>query len=271
MMKALSTDSGFTLIELMIAIVMAAIITGAALGGFFSMQSTASSIDQRSNMAVNARGAMYLIEENIRMMGFNPAGDMSAGEIMNPADGCSALGGFFRFNRNNIADPANAANDTIGIGLNAADDSDGAGRDGFADNGATSIVIGGGNVADNVAVLRFAYAFDDDDDGNVDLSGNDFIRWAIDTDNDGRLDRELDTDDNGDIDENDAVGGAAMASTVDISKILAVKVWLVARSQSPVLKYTEPRTFVVGDQRFTPDNNFPHTIFTTTIRCRNIT
>jgi prepilin-type N-terminal cleavage/methylation domain-containing protein len=270
-MKALHADSGFTLIEVLIALAMGSIIIGAALAAFFSMQTTASSVDQRSNMAVNARGAIYLIEENIRLLGFNPENDLSANNIMNPADGCCALGGFFTFNRNDLADPTNdAADATIGIGLLAADDSSGGGRDGFADGGATSLVINGGNVADDIAVLRFAYAFDDDDDGNVDMSAGDFIRWAIDSDGDGRLDRELDTNDDGEIDINDVVGGMNMVTPVDISKIRAVKVWLVTRSKYPVKGHTESRTFVVGDRRYTPNDNFSHTLLTTTVRCRNM-
>lgn len=264
-MKSLHSDSGFTLIELLIGMAMGSIVLGAAVAAFISMQRTASSVDQRSDMAVNARGAIHFIEENIRLMGFNPAGDLSASDIMNSGDGG---GGVFTFNRNDLTDPINGADETISIGLRDADDAD---QNGFADNGATSLVIDLGNIADNIAVLRFAYAFDDDDDDNVDLSdGNSFIRWAIDSDGDDQLDTELDTNDDGEIDINDAVGGVAMADPVDIDKIRAVKVWLVTRSKYPVKGHTDSRTFVVGDQRFTPNDNFAYTLLTTTIRCRNM-
>jgi len=267
-MKSLQTDSGFTLIEVLIATGIAAIVFAAALSAFFSMQKTASSVDQRSDMAVNARGALYLIEENIRLMGFNPEGDLGPSAIMDFADGCGAWGGLLTFKRNDLTTPTDDDEDrTISIGLKAEDDAD---TDGFADGGQTSLVINGGNVADNIAVLRFAYAFDDDDDGNVDLSGGDFIRWAIDADNDGQLDTELDTNDDGEINANDTIGGMAMVPWVDISKIRAVKVWLVTRSTNEVRGQTESRTFVVGDQRYTPADNFAYTLLTTTVRCRNM-
>ena len=260
-MKILADKNGFTLIEVLIAMVVSTIVLGGVVTAFSGIQKTALNIDQRSNMSVNSRGAMYLIEDNVRLIGFNPERNISRNDLIN-----NATGAFLSFNRNNMADPINNADDTITIGLRAADD---VGRDGFADNGATSLVIGGGNVADDVEVLRFAYAYDEDDDGNVELSSNNFILWAIDSDDDGLLDRSLDTDDDGDIDLNDAVGGSAMVRTVDIFRIRAVKVWLVVRSPNQVRGTTGGNTMVVGDQRYTPNDSFAHTLLTTTIRCRN--
>ena len=261
-MKSFDSDSGFTLIEIMIAMAIGTIIIGAAIGAFFSLQKASSSIDQRSTTAVTARGAIYVIEENIRLLGFNPEQNLSTGNIMD--NGC-ALNGLLRFNRSNLEDPANNPVDTVSIGLNSTEDSD---RDGFADNGATSLVIGG-NIADDIAVLKFAYAFDSNRDGNVELSSNGNIRWAIDSNGDEKFDTELDTNDDGKIDINDTVGGSSM-SPVDIEHLRAVKVWLVVRSKYPIKGHTEPRTFVVGDQRYTPNDNYGYSLLTTTIRCRNM-
>lgn len=270
-MNAKDYRKGFTLIEVLIGMTIASIVMAAVILAFFNIQSTSNLIDQRSSMSMNARGAMALIEDNIRLMGFNPEGDMSNNRIMDSGDGCCAKGGFFRFNRNDLEDPTDDDDDvTVGIGLNSDDDQAGGDRDGFADNGSTGLSIQGQHAADHIEAIRFAYAFDDDGNGNVDLSANDNIRWAIDSDGDGDLDTELDTNDDGEIDKNDSVGGSSMSDTVDIGKIRAVKVWLVVRSKHQVRGGTKNQTYVVGDQRYSPNDNFAHRLLTTTIRCRNM-
>ena len=270
-MRPENHQNGFTLIELLIGMAISVVVMTAVIIALFNIQTTSTAIDQRSNIAMNARGALFLIEENIRLLGFNPEGDMSNNEVMDTGDGCCARGGFFTFNRNDLDDPTDDADDvTVDIGLAAADDIDGGVRDGFADSGTTSLVIQGQTAADNIEVIRFAYAFDDDGDGNVDLSANNNIRWAIDTDGDGELDTELDTNDDGEIDNNDVVGGSGMTNSVDIDKIRSVKVWLVIRSKHPLKGDMINQTYVVGDQRYTPNDNFAHLLHTSTIRCRNM-
>jgi type IV pilus assembly protein PilW len=274
-MQIKASENGFTLIELLIAMAIGVVVVTGAILVFLSIQSTSKTIDLRTNMSMNARNTMYLIENEIRLMGFNPANDIAPNEIMDLSDGCCALGGFLTFNRNDPDDLDEVQQ--VSIGLDPADDSDG-GRDGFVDAGATSVVRRvvdddsdvRGDLAEDVVALRFAYAFDDDQDGNVDLSANDFILWAIDSDNDGELDTLLDTNDDGQINAGDTVGGAAMANTVEVSRIKAVKVWLLVRSSYPVGGGADTGTFVVADQRFTPNDDFAYTLLTTTIRNRNM-
>lgn len=271
-------EDGFTLIELLIGMAVTLIVLTGAVMVFWNIQSTSKTVDQRTNMAMNARNAMYLIESEIRMMGFNPEGNLSGDEVMDVSDNCCARGGFLTFNRNDPADIDEVQR--VSIGLAAGDDTEDGERDGFADAGATSLtrrIVDDaditGDIADDIVAIRFAYAFDDDEDGNVDASANDFVQWAIDATGDGRLDTLLDTNDDGQIDANDTVGGTSITDTadmVDISKIKAVKVWLLVRSSHPAGNSSESGTFVVGDQRHTPNDDFAHTLLTTTIRCRNM-
>jgi len=270
-MRGADCRPGFTLIELLIGMAITAIVMAGVISVFFNFQSTSNSIDQRATMAMTARNAMALIEDNIRLMGFNPEGDMSGRAVMDPADGCCARGGYLMFNRNDLDDPMDDDADvTIGIGLRAADDRAGGGRDGFADNGASGLVIQGQLAAADIEAIRFAYAFDDNGDGNVDLSANGNIRWAIDADGDGNLDTEPDSNDDGQLDENDCIGGSFMADTVDVSRIRAVKVWLLVRSKHPIRGGSENPTYVVGDLRYSPNDNYAYRLLTTTIRCRNM-
>ena len=271
-MKNHCDQKGFTLIEVMIALVITGIVIGAAIVAFFKLQSTSSDVDQRSTMATTSRGAMYMIEDNIRLLGFNPQKNISPNDIIQ-----TATGALLTFTRNDLTQPGVAGtDDTVSIGL--YDFNAGAwSSDGIAVNDNTSLCIDDNGavtadedaVADDVERIRFAYAYDIDDDGNVELSANNHIVWAIDSNNDGFLETQLDTDDDGDIDLGDAAGGVALGSQVAISKIRAVKVWLVVRSSDPVRGTTERHTMVVGDQRYAPNDKYSHTLFTTTIRCRN--
>jgi type IV pilus assembly protein PilW len=267
-MKYLSSKTGFTMIELLIAMTITSIVITGAVIVFNDLQSTATSIDQRTNATANARGSLFLIESEIRLAGFDPQQTLSGAATMNI--NTRANGGFFIFTHK---DPTNlTAILTTSIGLSAAGDPD---ANGFANSGATSLLIGtppltgADNIADNIVAIRFAYAFDDDGDGAVDLSANGNIIWAYDTGTDGVLDQGLDTDDNGIIDISDTVGGVPITN-VNISKIRAVKVWLLARTNYPTKDIVDNTTYVVGDQRYTPNDNFGHILLTTTIRCRNM-
>lgn len=268
-MKLKSCQKGLTLIELLIAMGIGGVVLAAALAAFWNMQSTSTSVDQRSNMLMNARGGMAVIEDHIRSAGFDPEGDMGGGDIVE-----TASGSFFDFNRSDLEEPTDDSKDkTIGIGLKSSQDSDDGGRDGFADNGATSLTarINGSelDIADNIAAVRFAYAYDDGS-GDVELSSNENVIWAIDSNGDGNLDTELDTNDDGRIDKDDDEGGSSMTGSVDISEVKAVRVWLLARTPDPVRGASDNTTYVVGDQRFTPDDDFGYTLFETSVRCRNM-
>ena len=149
-----------------------------------------------------------------------------------------------------------------------------AGGDGRSDLG---LRYGGGGrqlLGENMAALGFAYAFDDDGDGNLDTSPGGNVVWAYDSNNDNLLDRRLDTDDNGVIDTNDNAAGSALPApiplTIPPASIRSVKIWLLAETIHPDTKYSDTRTYVVANQRITPNNNFRHQLVTTTIRCRNM-
>jgi len=261
---------GFTLIEIMITLALFSIVMAVGIKIFFTQQNTLTHIDQRSEMQIEARNALHIIETHIQMMGFSPAGSLDAQDALDFSSGCRAEGGWLAFWRNDPDDID--VTQLISINLLKEDDDEGGAPDGFADSnvGATGLIIQDGRVADNIAAVRFAYAYDEDKDGAVDMSANENIIWAIDADRDGQLDMSLDTDDDGDVDSDDAVGGMPLPFKVDISRIRAVKVWLLVRSPCPLKGARDKRVFVVGDRRYAADDYYGHVLVTTTIRCRNI-
>jgi hypothetical protein len=100
------------------------------------------------------------------------------------------------------------------------------------------------------------------------------VVWAYDSDGDNRLDRHLDTNTDGLIDENDAAGGATLASAgvadVDRSSVRAVQVWLLTRSQVPMKgRSAAAQSFVVGPNHITVTDGFKRAVFNSMITARN--
>lgn len=261
-----------TLIEIMVAMAIFSIVMTIVVKTFSNQQNTMTHIDQRSEMQITARNVMHIVEGCIQMMGFSPAGDLDAADAMDFSRGACAEGGRMVFLRNNPDPDEIEEVQTISINLLKSADREGGGPDGLADGkiGATGLIVNNVRAADNIKAIRFAYAFDDDDDGCLDLSAGGNIVWAIDTDSDGRLDTLLDTDDDGDVDEDDAAGGDDLGQAVDTGRIRAVKVWLLVRSASPQKGVRDQRIFVVGDQRCAVDDYYGHMLLETTVRCRNM-
>ena len=104
--------------------------------------------------------------------------------------------------------------------------------------------------------------------------------WAVDTDGDNQLDRNLDTNGDGVIDINDdttpgngVLEGAALATPVPLSDIRAVKIWVLARTDKAIRGQHDTNTYVVGRRVIIPtgaDTQFKHELLTTTVRCRNL-
>lgn len=272
------TDSGFlynnglTLIEIMVTMMIFLIAMTVVTKTFLTQQTVLTHVDQRSEMQITARNAMHIIETHIQMMGFSPGSRLDSEDAMDFSQGCRAEGGVLVFRRNNPEPGKTHEIQQVSINLLKSEDKEGGGPDGFADSkvGATGLIIENVRAADHIAAVRFAYAFDSDRDGCADLSPGDNIIWAIDADSDGRLDTALDTDDDGDVDNDDAIGGTALPRQVDISRIKAVKVWLLTRSPHPLKGLRDNREFVVGDQRYKVDDYYGHVLLTTTVRCRNM-
>ena len=139
---------------------------------------------------------------------------------------------------------------------------------GFADTGAAPITrSAGGNddIAEDIRAIGFAYAYDDDEDGELDFAdgnGNGLLDageeiWAYDSDADGDLDWNNDT-------------GALLQSTVGYDKIRAVSIWILARTRYSLRGYSGSKNFVVGDKIVNVNDNYQYRLLTTTVKCRNM-
>ncbi len=289
-MRGLNSHKGFTLIELMIALAAASIVT-TGIYGFYHVQQKSHVTQQLVvEMQQNIRATMSLMKREIRMAGYDPAATDGIdndvppnGIIDEPAE--SAGSGILTAANDMIQFSwdmdGNGAIDNTGTGegitysFEVADDANG---DGIADSGASPLGRDPGAaafnlvpMADDIQAVGFAYAFDDDADGLLDTSVNGNVIWAFDANGVGALDTILDTNDDGLIDTADTPGGSALASTVNLNNIRAVRVWLLGRTRSPVRDYHDNMTYVVGDRRVNPlGDNFQRRLLVETIHCRNM-
>jgi type IV pilus assembly protein PilW len=159
-MKRKRSNQGFTLTELLVAMVISGIVAAGIYSTFYSQQKSYLTQEQIAAMQQNLRGAMHILGRDIRMAGYNPTSFATAGIQTAQA--------------NSIRFTMDITNDA-GTGIPDGDtgdpnedityalvDLDG---DGDTDLGRND-VNGGGNhqIAENIDALDFVYL---DEDGNI--------------------------------------------------------------------------------------------------------
>lgn len=271
----LGKPAGFTLIELLVAIAVSGVVLSSMGVLYIHTQESSAQQVELSRIQQNLRGVLAIMEREFRMIGQDYTQ--------------SASFGVTDVRRFSITPPGTDANvDANGspvLRMTLDLDNDGqldAGetityllydRDGdgvlFDLARATSATPNPGVgvvsdqrrqlLADGIEALEFAYAFDNDGDGQIDRTappGNDII-WAVDGNNDGQLNSDL--------------LGAPLGYTVPPPNIRAVQVWVLARTMRPIRKYSNPKQYSVGTQVIGPMNDpFRRWMLTEILHCRNM-
>jgi type IV pilus assembly protein PilW len=75
------SENGFTLIEILVAIAISGIVMAGVYSAYFSQQRSYVVQEQVAAAQQNLRAAMYFMEREIRMAGFDPAGGSDAAII----------------------------------------------------------------------------------------------------------------------------------------------------------------------------------------------
>ncbi len=273
-MKAIPNNpKGFSLVEMLVAMAAGLIVMTAIYSAYVNHQRSHVTQQLVVDMQQNARAAMSLMKREIRMTGYDPAAtdgedndanatidDETSGAGIITAEYDSASGiSIMRFSADLNYDWNVVGDEDITYTLVG-----------------TELQRNGQIVAYDIEAAGFAYAFDDDDDGVLDQSGGGNIIWAVDSNlGDDKLDNLLDTNDDGIIDENDTEGGANMAGQVDLDRIRAVRIWLLARTRQPIKGHTDNQTYAVGAVHRGPadgdwDPGRKRMLLTTTVYCRNM-
>jgi type IV pilus assembly protein PilW len=294
-MNTCCQTSGFTLVELIIAMMVTSVMGIAVIANYTSQQQAATTVRQVSQMQQQLRGAMYIMEQDLRIAGYDPEGTDVFGVInvqrwsitnestaaVPDANGSPSLTIAYDW------DPANAAFNEDGLLNEPApayrlfDDN----NDGIFDLVRDNVGANRQLVAEGMEAIGFAYAFDQDGDGELDrtAAGNNII-WAVDWDNDNRLDTNLDADDDGVIDLNDDIDGdrritpadgGGLPAPVTVDRIRMVRIWLLARARNASRGFTNQGQFIlVGDQVIPNqaggfDDNIRRRLLVRTVDCRN--
>ncbi len=281
-MKHVNTHTGFTLIELLIAMAISGLLIGSMFMVYQSQQKSYFAQEKLAETQQTLRSTMALMIDEIRMAGFD----------LDQADDTD-----FGFTNIFPTNTVTFSRDGVNGGLPATIT-----YTHFpATRRLTRAINASGNIllSEDIEEVRFAYAFDSNDDGILETynaGGIEAIIWAIDSDNDNLLDTNLDTNGDGVIDEFDGPGlhgngiiaGQGLTVTdvddniindVPLENIRAVRIWVLASSNRGFEsgKYTNDQTYTVGDQVISPrtdgdprTDNLLMRVSSTSVKCRNL-
>lgn len=159
------THRGFTLVEVMVAIAVFGLISGGIYAAYHSQQKSYLEQEKTVEMQQNVRAAMFFIERDVRMMGYDPTEKADAASSSNGI----ALIAELRFAYDDNGDGVIQNTEYIRYALKHTADS-GTEADGLAggtrcclarETGIGASASGLQPVADNIDALEFVYHFAD--------------------------------------------------------------------------------------------------------------
>jgi len=258
-----STNStGFTLIEVLLAMVVSMIILGGAYMFFDSQQKQTTIQTNVSDVQQTLRAAMDFVSRDIRMAGYDPEISKKFGisdiRFHDYSANLSATGtSYIEFSWDQNGNGNLDSSETINYSL-----SNTSAVAPFALMYGTPLRA---PLAGYVVALGFAYAIDTNGDGELDRdASNGNTVWYVDVGNDNDWDS---------LTVNQGAGTNTISDTgipVNTKDIRSVRIWMLAQSQAPDPKYTDNNTYVIGPHISTPNNNFRHRLLERTVLCRNM-
>lgn len=282
-----TSTRGFMLVELLVALLITSMVCGMAYAVCSVYRRHHRNQQLMLSAHQNLSGAVVVMEQMIRMAGYDPEESgqfgivdvrrydlVAAGRVNNQGE--PAL--FYTYDRNGDGVLEGGPRARNGEHLSFRIQQAAGDGDTFLshDNGSGRRLL-----ADNIAAMGLAYAVDTDGDGRMDTwAGGPHLIWAVDSDNDNLLDTHIDSNDDGEItilddanrdgiiDRND---GSPLVVPVALSHIKAVRIWLLAISEPSTQKRWRIEPLIVGDRvvALTGDGRL-HRLMETTIYCRNL-
>ena len=285
-------QDGFTIVEMMIAAAVGAIILAGAVASYVHIKELWGTQKEISRMYQKLRGSIYLMSYEFQMAGrsglmprdqtqfglrdirrYAPDGTLDANGL--PSMTFASL----KYDKNGDGlltdkDIPLGGIETISYQLM---DTDG--------DGLWDLMRDDGNgpqlVTDDIEAFSLSYAFDADQNGQLDDNppGSGNIIWAIDSDNNGELDVDLDANGDGNINELDDTNGdgwirgddgAPLATQVPAARIRQVRMNMLIRAPNASSHFMDTDWHVVGDRVIPPPNDyFRRRQLTMTIMLRN--
>ena len=289
-MKALPNNpKGFSLLEMIAAMAAGMVVMVSIYTAYINHQRSHVTQQLVVEMQQNARAAMNLMKREIRMAGYDPvATDGVNNDATGGIDDETSGAAMINAEDDNISFSADISYN--GLIDNLANEEITYWLDGTTlrrqDKGQSGPPSGGQIIAYDIEAVAFAYAVDNeplgDPDGEIDTTANGHIRWFFDSnDGDNAVDQTLAIEgdalsDNGVIDIDDPEGGVNWGGAqINMDRIRAIRIWLLARTRQPIKGHTDNRTYAVGPIHVGPgDGDWEpgkrRVLLTATVYCRNL-
>ena len=262
MMTLIKNNKGFTLVEILVALVIDFIVLAGIYAAFYSQNKSHVKEQQVVDAQQNVRGAAGFMTREIRLAGMERqtagvAGILIAGQYS------------IQFTLDRDEDDSVLGLDE-NIKYEFATGAD-ANTDGIADAGSGQIVRFSTNdatIADNIHAIAFAYAYDNDQDGELDFADaaplNDRLDpgeeiWAYDSTGPAA----------GGLDTNIATG-LPLPAAISLNRIRAVRIWILARTRNPLREAAVTKNYVVGGTNVPLTDSYQYRLLTATVKCRNL-
>ena len=253
----LRKNRGFTLIEMMVGLA----VTSVLMVGIYSTYNIQQKSYKTQTMIVsvqqNLRGSLIVMEDEIRMAGYDKSvpntGLFGITDITIDGNGNGTLTFTGDFGTGNDNNGSLDGNETFQYTI--ADLPVGS-PDGILDLARDA---GGGRqlLAEGIQAMGFAFAYDNDADQQLDTDAGGNVLWGFDSNGDNILDAN--------------VAGGGLPTLVNMNRIRAVRMWLLARTKGNVPNHTDTDTYVVANRTLGPYNDrFRRILLTSTIKCRNM-
>ena len=280
------SQQGFTLIELLMALFVGLIAIASVYTVYATVQREYRSQQLKVSMHQNLRAALAILDQQIRMAGFDPEGSGRFGitnvrryslvDTLPDPNGQPALFFTMDLDEDGFPDSRNNYRKREFVNFRIREDTNIGRRYLSWDNGA-----GRKQLAETIHHIGFAYGIDADGDGRRDAwNDGPFLIWAVDTDNDNLLDTHLDVNNDGIIDARDdmdgderitAADGGGFINPVGLEHVRSVRVWLLAVSAHPVKGHMDQGIYVVGDRILRGNGDgYVRRLMETVIACRNL-
>jgi len=261
-MNPIKNSNGFTLIEILVALAIDFIVLAGIYTAFYSQQKSHVKEQQVVDAQQNVRGSATFMTREIRLAGMERPSAGVAGIL---AAGPHSI--HFTMDRNGDDDVADL-DENIKYGFSAAAD---ANADGRADAGSDEITRFSDTddpIADDIYAIAFAYAFDDDRDGELDYVDAGAMNGELD------LGEEIWAYDSPDLAavglDKDNTTGDPLATPISLDRIRAVRIWILARTRNQLREAAVTKNFLVGDKVVNVTDNYQYRLLTATVKCRNL-
>lgn len=250
----LTNQKGFSLTELLVVVAITGIVSTAIMSFFMTQQRSHSSQEQVTLVQQNARSGLGVMSRELRMAGYRPNKTGGAMGFLSGPDG----GGVEQLGLQKV---------TFTFDL----DEDGVVDSGEQviysfDSGNSELERNGSVLADGIAAVAFAFAYDSDNNGVLEpgtstyaIAGADGIGPLNGTVNWFQVNADGSTTDTG--------------TRANAAEIRAVKISILARAETNSQDFTNTTTYVVGTQTVSPTTanlHRRHLLLETVVRCRNM-